>query len=199
MWNLKEKLTKLGDLNGDGKIDTEDLVYLKEKGKEKLHQIEEKATSVVNGAMKSKTLKGSVQDAAIGASIGRILPVGGPEIGAVVGATIGYVKSKKDAEDIAARRTATRRANAEAAEEKAAGTPARSVAEKSPSQPLPNRPEPHAQQPAQQKPPLSRRLNQSNHLCWAVCTACQIWRNHFLAMSSSLNPNDSGIVRPSVV
>lgn len=126
MWNLKEKLTKLGDLNGDGKIDTEDLVYLKEKGKEKLHQIEEKATSVVNGAMKSKTLKSSVQ----GAAIGTILPVGGPEIGAVVGATIGYFKSKKDAEDIAARRTATRRANAEAAEEKAAGTPARSVAEK---------------------------------------------------------------------
>ncbi len=86
---------KIGDLNGDGKIDAEDFKIATEKTKQAATIMADQATPVGKIVVRSDIGKEAVAGAVIGAVIGAVvaffIPFMSPVTGFAVGATIGAV------------------------------------------------------------------------------------------------------------
>lgn len=80
---------KIGDLNGDGKVDSEDIRIASEWSKDKT----EKITKIGKNALNSDFNKDVATCAAIGAAIAIPIPLIGPSMGAAIGAGVGVYKN----------------------------------------------------------------------------------------------------------
>lgn len=78
-------LQLVGDLNGDGKVDEEDLKIALAKGKEFATMAASEAGTLAKGVLKSDLVK----DAAAGAVVGAVLVSPIPFVGSVAGAVFG--------------------------------------------------------------------------------------------------------------
>lgn len=90
--------SKVGDLNGDGKVDAEDFKIAAARAREAASMMADKASQVGKVALQSDVAKEAVAGAAVGAVIGGPM-IGGPitattgaSIGAVLGAYKGFTK-----------------------------------------------------------------------------------------------------------
>lgn len=80
---------KIGDLNGDGKVDSEDIRIASEWSKDKTKKI----TKIGKNALNSDFNKDVATCAAIGAAIAIPIPLIGPSMGAAIGAGVGVYKN----------------------------------------------------------------------------------------------------------
>lgn len=83
----------VGDLNGDGKVDEEDLKIAAEWAKKKANTIGNEASRLSKEALRSEMVKDAAAGAAIGAAIAVPVPVIGPLAGATIGAGLGVYKN----------------------------------------------------------------------------------------------------------
>lgn len=88
----------VGDLNGDGKVDHEDLKIAAEWAKKSASAVGDEAAKLGREAMRSDMLKDAAAGAAVGAALAVPIPVIGPIAGGTVGAGLGVYKNiiKKD-------------------------------------------------------------------------------------------------------
>ena len=77
----------VGDLNGDGKFDEEDLKIAIAKGKEVASLVANEAGVLAKEVARSEMVKDAAAGAAVGAALASVLPVVGTLAGAVVGGT----------------------------------------------------------------------------------------------------------------
>lgn len=84
---------QLGDLNGDGKIDEEDLKIATARAKEFASAATKEAVNVGKDALRSDLAKDAAAGAAVGAAVAIPIPLVGPAVGAVVGAGLGVYKN----------------------------------------------------------------------------------------------------------
>lgn len=75
----------VGDLNGDGKIDEEDLKIAIAKGKEVAATVADEVGSLAKEVVRSDLVKDTAAGAAVGAALFSVLPLVGTTTGAVVG------------------------------------------------------------------------------------------------------------------
>lgn len=75
----------VGDLNGDGKFDGEDLKIAIAKGKEVASIVANEAGALAKDVAKSEMVKDTAAGAVVGAALCSVLPVVGTATGAVVG------------------------------------------------------------------------------------------------------------------
>ena len=89
----------VGDLNGDGKIDGEDVKIAAEWAKKSAVSAGTEARRIGKEALDSDMVKDAAAGAAVGAAIAIPVPVIGPLAGAAIGAGLGVYKNivKKDA------------------------------------------------------------------------------------------------------
>lgn len=81
----------VGDLNGDGKVDGEDLKIAVAKAKNVGAAAAGEVADLAKATMKHELVKDAAAGAAVGACIVAPIPLVGLPAGAVVGATIGLV------------------------------------------------------------------------------------------------------------
>jgi phage-related tail protein len=99
--NLKEKAADVassaavavGDLNGDGKVDKEDLRIASDWAKKTTSSVGTEALKLGKAALQSDLVKDTAAGAAVGAAIALPIPVIGPATGAVIGAGLGVYKN----------------------------------------------------------------------------------------------------------
>jgi len=85
--------TQAADLNGDGKVDTQDAKIAAEWAKDKASAVGDEASRLGKNVMQSDLGRDVAAGAAIGAAVAIPLPVVGPVAGAVVGAGLGVYKN----------------------------------------------------------------------------------------------------------
>lgn len=85
--------TRVGDLNGDGKLDEEDVRIAKQWATNKATTIGEEATKLGRDAIRSDLAKDAASGAAVGAVVAVPIPLVGPAFGAVIGAGLGVYKN----------------------------------------------------------------------------------------------------------
>jgi len=85
--------TQVGDLNGDGKVDAEDLKIATERAKKAAGAASDEATKLGREALQSDMVKDAAAGAAVGAVIAVPIPLIGPVGGAAVGAAFGVYKN----------------------------------------------------------------------------------------------------------
>jgi hypothetical protein len=85
--------TQIGDLNGDGKIDEEDLKIATARAKEFATAAADETVRLGKEALKSDMVKDAAAGAAVGAAVAIPVPIIGPAAGAVVGAGLGVYKN----------------------------------------------------------------------------------------------------------
>ncbi len=85
--------TRVGDLNGDGVVDSEDARIATQWAKEKASAIGDEASKLGKAAVRSDLAKDAASGAAVGAVVAVPIPVIGPAFGAVVGAGLGIYKN----------------------------------------------------------------------------------------------------------
>lgn len=83
----------VGDLNGDGKVDEEDLKIALAKGKELATMAANEAGTLAKEVLKSNLVKDAAAGAVVGAVLVSPIPFVGTAAGAVIGGTIGAVNS----------------------------------------------------------------------------------------------------------
>jgi len=83
----------VGDLNGDGKVDNEDLKIAMGKAKRIASKVADEARTLGKGVVKNEMVKDAVAGAAIGAVVAIPVPVIGPMAGAAIGAGLGAYKN----------------------------------------------------------------------------------------------------------
>lgn len=74
----------VGDLNGDGKFDGEDLKIAIAKGKEVASMVANEAGTLAKEVARSEMVKDTAAGAAVGAALASVLPIVGTVTGAVV-------------------------------------------------------------------------------------------------------------------
>jgi len=84
--------THVGDLNGDGKVDVEDLKIAADKTKQVASAGIDEAAKLGKSTLQSDLVKEAAAGAAVGAVIAVPVPLVGPTTGAAVGATLGAYK-----------------------------------------------------------------------------------------------------------
>jgi hypothetical protein len=84
---------RLGDLNGDGKVDEEDAKIAAEWAKNKAVAVGDEATRLGKEALKSDMVKDAAAGAVVGAAVAIPVPVIGPVTGAAIGAGLGICKN----------------------------------------------------------------------------------------------------------
>jgi len=84
---------QVGDLNGDGKVDEEDLKIASEWAKKKANTVGDEASRLGKEALRSDMVKDAAAGAAVGAAIAVPIPIIGPLAGATVGAGLGVYKN----------------------------------------------------------------------------------------------------------
>ena len=85
----------LGDVNGDGKVDEEDLKIAVAKGKVVIQSAADEVGAMAKGVARSELVRDVTSAAAVGAVIAVPIPLVGPMAGAVVGGTLGAYKNLK--------------------------------------------------------------------------------------------------------
>jgi hypothetical protein len=85
--------TQIGDLNGDGKVDEEDLKIATARAKGFASDAAVGAAKMGKEALKSDMAKDAAAGAAVGAAVAIPIPLIGPAAGAVVGAGLGIYKN----------------------------------------------------------------------------------------------------------
>jgi hypothetical protein len=83
----------IGDLNGDGKIDYDDLKIAIAKTKGLASKVADEAGTLGKGVVKHEMVKDAAAGAAIGALAAIPLPFVGPAVGASLGAIAGVAKN----------------------------------------------------------------------------------------------------------
>jgi hypothetical protein len=83
----------VGDLNGDGKVDEEDLKIALAKGKALATMAANEAGTLAKEVLKSNLVKDAAAGAVVGAVLVSPIPFVGTAAGAVIGGTIGAVTS----------------------------------------------------------------------------------------------------------
>ena len=83
----------VGDLNGDGKVDHEDVRIAAEWAKKRATVIGDEAAKLGKEAMESTMVRDAAAGAAVGAAIALPVPVIGPLAGAAIGAGLGVYKN----------------------------------------------------------------------------------------------------------
>lgn len=91
--SLSSAASLVGDLNGDGKIDEEDMRIAAEWAKQKAVALGDEASRLGKEAVRSDLAKDAASGAAIGAAVAIPVPVVGPIAGAVIGAGLGMYKN----------------------------------------------------------------------------------------------------------
>ena len=99
--NLAEKASNavssaavlVGDLNGDGKVDEEDVRIAAEWAKKKASSISDEVGRLGKEALRSDMAKDAAAGAAVGAAVAVPVPVIGPIAGAAIGAGVGVYKN----------------------------------------------------------------------------------------------------------
>jgi len=83
----------VGDLNGDGKVDEEDLKVALDKGRAVMQSAAAEVGGLAKGVARSELVRDVTSAAAVGAVIAVPIPVVGPMTGAVVGGALGAYKN----------------------------------------------------------------------------------------------------------
>lgn len=87
-------ITTLTDLNGDGKVDAEDLKIALEKAKAIGSEVAEQTGKLAKGATDHPMVKDAAAGALVGGAIGAVLPVVGTAVGATIGAAFSVVSGR---------------------------------------------------------------------------------------------------------
>lgn len=87
-------MTALTDLNGDGKVDAEDLKIALEKAKAIGSEVAEQTGKLAKGATDHPMVKDAAAGALVGGAIGAVLPVVGTAVGATIGAAFSVVSGR---------------------------------------------------------------------------------------------------------
>ena len=87
-------ITTLTDLNGDGKVDAEDLKIALEKAKSIGSEVAEQTGKLAKGATDHPMVKDAAAGALVGGAIGAVLPVVGTAVGATIGAAFSVVSGR---------------------------------------------------------------------------------------------------------
>ena len=87
-------ITTLTDLNGDGKVDAEDLKIALEKAKAIGSEVAEQTGKLAKGATDHPMVKDAAAGALVGGAIGAVLPVVGTAVGAPIGAAFSVVSGR---------------------------------------------------------------------------------------------------------
>ena len=90
----KTTMTTLTDLNGDGKVDAEDLKIALGKAKEIGGNIAEETGKLAKGATDHPMVKDAAAGALVGGAIASVIPIIGSATGAAVGAVIGVATGR---------------------------------------------------------------------------------------------------------
>ncbi len=90
----KTTMTSLTDLNGDGKIDSEDLKIALDKAKEIGGNIAEETGKLAKGATDHPMVKDAAAGAIVGGAIASFIPFAGTATGAAVGAVVGVITGR---------------------------------------------------------------------------------------------------------
>jgi hypothetical protein len=90
---ISSTVTLVGDLNGDGKVDSEDAKVATEWAKNTASAAGDEAVKLGKQALKSDMVKDAVSGAAVGAVVAVPIPFVGPVIGATFGAGVGVYKN----------------------------------------------------------------------------------------------------------
>ena len=87
-------ITTLTDLNGDGKVDAEDLKIALEKAKSIGSEVAEQTGKLAKGATDHPMVKDAAAGALVGGAIASVIPLIGSATGAAVGAVIGVATGR---------------------------------------------------------------------------------------------------------
>ena len=87
-------ITSLTDLNGDGKVDAEDLKIALEKAKSIGSEVAEQTGKLAKGATDHPMVKDAAAGALVGGAIASVIPLIGSATGAAVGAVIGVATGR---------------------------------------------------------------------------------------------------------
>lgn len=90
----KTTMTSITDLNGDGKIDEEDLKIALDKAKSVGGVVAEEAGEMAKTATKHPLVKDAAAGALVGGAIGTVFPIVGTTIGAAVGAAFSVLSGR---------------------------------------------------------------------------------------------------------
>jgi hypothetical protein len=95
---ISSTVVLVGDFNGDGKVDQDDLRIATEWAKKKASAIGNEASQFGKEAVRTGLAKDVASSAAVGAAVAIPVPVIGPLLGAAIGAGVGVYKnlSKKN-------------------------------------------------------------------------------------------------------
>lgn len=83
----------VGDLNGDGKVDQEDMDIAAAWARKAASSVGDEAVKLGKNALQSDMVKDAAAGAVVGAVVAIPLPLAGPPIGAALGATLGVYKN----------------------------------------------------------------------------------------------------------
>lgn len=89
----KRTAALVGDLNGDGKVDDEDLKIAVSKGRKAASVAIKEVGELAKETLKSDLVKDVAAGAAVGAVIAVPVPIVGPATGAVIGGTLAAYKN----------------------------------------------------------------------------------------------------------
>jgi len=90
----KTTMTTLTDLNGDGKVDAEDLKIALEKAKSIGSEVAEQTGKLAKGATDHPMVKDAAAGALVGGAIASVIPLIGSATGAAVGAVLGVATGR---------------------------------------------------------------------------------------------------------
>lgn len=83
----------VGDLNGDGKVDQEDMDIAAAWARKAANSVGDEAVKLGKNALQSDMAKDAAAGAAVGAVIAIPIPFVGPPVGAALGAAVGVYKN----------------------------------------------------------------------------------------------------------
>ena len=87
-------MTTLTDLNGDGKVDAEDLKIALEKAKEIGGELAQETAKIAKEAAGHQMVKDAAAGAIVGGAIASVIPLAGTGMGAAVGAVVGVLNGR---------------------------------------------------------------------------------------------------------
>jgi hypothetical protein len=93
-------VSRIGDFNGDGKLDKEDALIAAEWAKKASTLVADEAMRLSKTAIRSDLVKDAASGAAVGAAVAVPLPLIGPIAGGVIGAGLGVYKNLTKKEQV---------------------------------------------------------------------------------------------------
>jgi phage tail tape-measure protein len=90
--SIQSKAHQLADLNGDGKVDSEDARIAAERAGKLATDCGKEAARISKEAIKTDLGKNTAAGAAVGAAVGTAVPLVGTAVGGIIGAGVGAYK-----------------------------------------------------------------------------------------------------------